>query len=333
MLITDAWEPQINGVVRTLQQTIAQLHTMGLQVTVIHPGMFHTMPLPSYPEIRIALLPARKLAQQMRSISADAIHISTEGPLGWAARKYCIRNQLSFTTTYHTQFPEYVNLRTGIPLNAGYAVMRRFHAAADRTFVATQSIQHVLEGRKFQHLHRWGRGVDTKLFSPTVDRDKHLHGPGPIATYLGRVAIEKNIEQFLDMPFDGQKVVIGDGPALHALRKKYPNTNFVGYKTGRKLAEHIAAADVMVFPSKTDTFGIVMLEAMACGVPVAAYPVTGPVDVIQNGVNGWTDQDLETATQRALEVDRTQCRQFALRHSWKNSTLQFIAGLTAAAPK
>ena len=327
LLVTDAWKPQINGVVRTLGHTINQLEKRDIKVTVLHPGLFKTIPLPTYGEIRIALFPARGLHRMMREVNANAIHIATEGPLGWAARRYCLRYGLPFTTSYHTQFPEYVNLRTRIPLAVGYAVVRRFHSPASNTFVATQSMQDRLQDRGFHHLHRWGRGVDVELFMPAAGKGRIFSVPRPVAVYLGRVAIEKNIRAFLDMSFAGSKVVIGDGPDLSQLRKEYPAVNFTGYRTGKALAEHIADADVMVFPSKTDTFGIVMLESMACGIPVAAYPVTGPVDVIQNGNNGYVDDDLHTAVEEALKVDPESCRRFAEQYSWENSAAQFLGGL------
>jgi glycosyltransferase involved in cell wall biosynthesis len=327
LLITDAWQPLINGVVRTLGHTVGYLESIGIEVTVVHPGIFRTMPLPGYREIRIALFPGQRLDQIMSGSDANAIHIATEGPLGWAARRYCLRKGLPFTTTYHTQFPEYVNLRTGLPLSFGYSIVRLFHKPASNTFVATQSMEDRLREKGFEHLHRWGRGVDTSLFRPGASKGHCIEGERPVAVFLGRVAIEKNIRAFLDMPFNGTKVVIGDGPDKKRLQDNYPDVKFAGYKTGKELACHIADADVMVFPSKTETFGVVMLESMACGVPVAAYPVTGPVDVIENGVNGCVDEDLQVAVKAALEVDAESCRRFAEKFSWENSANQFLSGL------
>lgn len=327
LLVTDAWQPQINGVVRTLGHTVEQLAKRNIKVTVIHPGLFSTVPLPTYKEIKIALLPGKKLRSLIEASPANVIHIATEGPLGWAARSYCLKHGLPFTTSYHTQFPEYVNLRTRIPLSIGYAVVRKFHTPANNTFVATRSMQQRLEEKNFQHLHRWGRGVDIELFRPAVEKGRYFSGERPVAAYLGRVAIEKNIRAFLDMPFKGSKVVIGDGPDLKMLQDQYPQVSFTGYRTGQPLAEHLADADVMVFPSKTDTFGVVMLESMACGVPVAAFPVTGPVDVIENGKNGWVDDNLAVAADKALAISADSCRQFAEQHSWGRCTEQFIDGL------
>lgn len=327
LLVTDAWQPLINGVVRTLGHTVAHLNSRGIKVTVVHPGLFRTMQLPTYKEIRVAMFPARKLHGIMKDSDANAIHIATEGPLGWAARRYCRRNGLPFTTSYHTQFPEYVNLRTRIPRSFGYALMRYFHTPASNTFVALPSMKDRLVKRGFKHLHRWGRGVDTDMFRPAPDKGNIFKGGRPVAVFLGRVAIEKNIRAFLDIPFEGSKVVIGDGPDLKMLQTDYPEVIFTGYRTGKELAEYVADADVMVFPSKTETFGVVMLESMACGIPVAAFPVTGPVDVIENGVNGYVDEDLHKAVINALKVEPLACRQFAEKYSWENSANQFLDGL------
>ena len=324
-IVTDAWSPQINGVVYTLRKTIENMEAMGHEVSVYNPSQFRTIPMPGYPEIRLAILPGRKLGRMLDNLAADAIHISTEGPIGQAARKYCLRRQLNFTTAYHTRFPEYLRLRLPIPLAMTYAFMRRFHNASNATMVATPSLQNELSGRGFNNLKRWSRGVDTELFRP---RDKtHLTGKRPIAVYLGRVAIEKNIRDFLELELDATRIVIGDGPALKELKEKYPDTTFLGYKVGEDLAVHLASADVMVFPSLTDTFGLVVLEAMACGVPVAAYPVTGPKDIIKNGVNGWVDGDLSYAVSQALTIDPEKCRSYAEKYSWARAAKQFVKNL------
>jgi glycosyltransferase involved in cell wall biosynthesis len=324
-IVTDAWRPQTNGVVKTLSTTADGLRTLGHDVRVIGPEQFRTFPCPTYPEIRMAWLPYRRLSGLLEDFAPDAIHIATEGTLGAAARRWCLRNRLPFTTSYHTQFPEYVRARVPIPLFVSYAHLRRFHSAAVRTMVATPAMQRLLESRGFRNIVRWTRGVDVSLFKP---RDKsYLDLARPIAMYVGRVAVEKNIEAFLELDLPGVKVVVGDGPARAELEAKYPEAKFVGYKFGEELASHVAAADVFVFPSRTDTFGLVLLEAMACGVPIAAYPVTGPVDVVTKGVTGELDEDLRAATLAALKLDPRQCRAYALANTWETATRQFLAHL------
>ena len=322
-IVTDAWFPQVNGVVRTLNKTISLLEGWGHEVLCVNPGEFRTMPTPTYPDIPLALFPYGKLKKLLDAFQPDAIHLSTEGPLGWAGRRYCLRNNFPYTTTYHTRFPEYVRLRAPIPLALSYAFVRRFHGKGVLTMVATSSMKKTLEEHGFKNLEYWTRGVDVEHFVPIEEPVMDL--PRPIAVYLGRVAVEKNIEEFLNLELDGSKVVIGDGPALEELKKKYPEAHFLGYRENGDLARHLASADVMVFPSKTDTFGLVMLEAMACGVPVATYPVEGPLDVIENGTNGWMDDDLQTAMDNALAVDRKSCRQFAEGYSWDACTQQFLS--------
>jgi glycosyltransferase involved in cell wall biosynthesis len=324
-IVTDAWRPQTNGVVHTLSTTAEGLRPGGHDVAVIEPGQFRTFPCPTYPEIRLAWFPSRRLAAMLAEFDPDAVHIATEGTLGLAARRWCMHSGFPFTTSYHTQFPEYVRARVSIPLAVSYAHLRRFHSAAQRTMVATAAMQTQLEGRGFRNLVRWTRGVDVALFKPG---DKAvLSFPRPIAVYVGRVAVEKNIEAFLRLDLPGTKVVIGDGPARPELEGKYPATKFVGYRYGAELAAYIAASDVFVFPSRTDTFGLVMLEAMACGVPVAAYPVTGPIDVVQPGITGVLHADLREATLAALELDPAGCRAYALEHTWEAATRQFFANL------
>lgn len=324
-LVSDAWTPQTNGVVKTLRMTVAGLHEMGHEVEIFHSGLFRTQACPGYPEIRLALLPYRQLAARLDQFQPDTVHIATEGPLGLAARRWCLRRRLAFTTSYHTQFPEYLRARLPVPLNLSYAYLRRFHAPAARTMVATASMQRQLQQRGFNNLVRWSRGVDVNLFKPSSATLLDL--PRPIALYLGRVSVEKNIEAFLALDLPGTKVVVGDGPARARLEAQYPHARFMGYRFGEELAGILAAADVFVFPSRTDTFGLVLLEAMACGVPVAAYPVTGPIDVVRQGVTGVLDEDLQAATLAALTLDRRDCRAQALENTWEMATRQFLSHL------
>ncbi len=320
-IVTDAWRPQVNGVVTTLGQTAERLQRGGHKVLVINPTLFFTIPCPTYPDISLAVAPGRKVRRLLQEHRPEAVHIATEGPLGWAARSCCLKRGMPFTTSYHTRFPEYVRLRAPVPLSLSYAVVRRFHDSAARTMVATPDLKKELESKGFDNLRIWSRGVDTDLFRPR--RKIYLKGKRPVSIYVGRVAVEKNIEDFLCLQVPGTKYVVGDGPAMAELKNRYPEVCFVGFKHGEELACHIAAADVFVFPSRTDTFGLVMLEAMASGVPVAAYPVTGPRQLIENGENGWLDGDLRTAFNRALEVDANSCREYARRYSWEACTDQF----------
>jgi len=325
-IITDAWHPQINGVVRTLSRTIDWLRKNGHEVLVVEPSAFRTFPLPSYPEIRICLFPGRKVANLLDEFAPEAIHVSTEGPLGLAARKYAVERELPFTTAYHTRFPEYVRERVPVPLSLSYTWVRWFHNAAERVMVSTESLRKELADHGLKNLFIMSRGVDTDLFQPRKHRNM-LAGNHPVFLYLGRVAVEKNIEAFLSLELPGSKHVIGDGPALAALKRKYPGVRFHGYKTGKDLANHLASADVMVFPSRTDTFGLVILEALACGVPVAAYPVQGPVDIIENGRSGYTSEDLREAALKALDVDPQSCLERALQFSWDRVGQQFFDNL------
>ena len=330
MIVTDAWFPQTNGVVQTLAQTTACLARSGHEVHILSPQDFRTLPCPTYPEIRIAIGVKRRLAQRFRDFRPQAVHIATEGPLGLAARKYCIRRALRFTTSYHTQFPQYLRSRWPIPLWVSYAVLRWFHAAAQSCMVSTRGVHESLAARGFRNLVRWQRGVDTELFRP---RGKDfLKLQRPIAVCVGRVAVEKNVDAFLAMPWRGSKVVIGDGPERARLEAQFPGAHFTGFRFGEDLACHIAAADVLVFPSLTDTFGLVNLEAMACGVPVAAFPVTGPIDVVQDGMTGALDTDLAAAAQRALSIDPKTCRERALQSSWEACTREFEGNLVACRP-
>lgn len=322
VIVTDAWEPQVNGVVRTLTKTRDHLIELGNTVTMLTPEGHKTIPCPSYPSIPLALFPGRKISQQLEKIRPDAIHIATEGPLGIAARSWCLRNNVKFTTSYHTQFPEYLKLRLPIPLSWSYAWFRRFHNKAVHTLVPTASQKKRLEKRGFTNVFVWGRGVDTDIFQP--DNPQPLDLPRPISVNMGRVSIEKNIEAYLDLDLPGSKVVIGDGPDLDSLKQRYPDVLFTGAKFGHELASWVAAGDVFVFPSKTDTFGLVLLESMACGVPVAAYPVTGPKDVIQQGVTGVLDNDLTVATKQALMLNSEDCIHYAKQRNWKACTHTFL---------
>ncbi len=335
LIVTDAWFPQTNGVVNTLAQTSTWLERFGHEVRLITPRDFRTVPCPTYPEIRMAVMPYRQLGRSIASFNPQALHIATEGPLGFAARRYCLKHGLRFTTSYHTQFPHYLSSRFPIPMSVSYAVLRRFHGSAERCMVGTERVRTELAERGFHNLVPWPRGVDTQLFRP---REKSfLDLPRPIAVYVGRIAVEKNVDAFLRIRWSGTKLVVGDGPERSRLQSQYPDAVFVGYRFGEDLAAHIAAADVLVFPSLTDTFGLVNLEALACGVPVAAFPVTGPIDVLQDGVTGALDTDLTRAAERALKLDPQACREHALRSGWDGCSRQFesnlVASLPAAAPR
>jgi len=327
-LATDAWAPQVNGVVRTYENICEQFEQLGNEVTVINPALYKTIPCPIYPDIRLALFPKSLAWKLVEQHEPDAIHVATEGPIGLAVRAWCIENSVPFTTSFHTQFPEYLRLRAPVPLDWSYSLYRRFHAPASRTMVPTESQRQKLLNRGFKKVVIWSRGVNTDIFKPYGKRLYSL--PGPIFLYMGRIAVEKNINAFLDLELPGSKVVIGDGPDLEKLRKHYPDVHFTGYKFGLDLAEHIAAGDVFVFPSLTDTFGIVLLEAMACGLPVAAFPVTGPVDVVNHGVNGILDTDLRKAALVALELDPANCIAHAHKHTWRASAQTFLRHLQPA---
>ena len=330
LIATDAWHPQVNGVVRTLTSLARSAATLGADVEFLTPEGFPSFALPTYPGLRVAWPNRREIARRIEAAAPEAIHIATEGPIGWAVRFYCLRRKLAFTTSYTTRFPEYIAVRTIIPAEVSYAVLRHFHNAAAVTMVATASLRQELSLRGFRKLGNWGRGVDTGLFTP--DDPAHLDLPRPIFMTVGRVAVEKNLEAFLSLDLPGSKVVIGDGPQRAELQRRYPKVRFLGEKKGRELSAHFAAADVFVFPSLTDTFGVVQLEALACGTPVAAFPVTGPLDVIADHPVGALDLDLRRACMRALEMSRDACRSFALERSWENSARQFIGNLSALQP-
>jgi glycosyltransferase involved in cell wall biosynthesis len=330
LIATDAWHPQVNGVVRTLTSLARSAPRLDAQIDFLTPEGFPSFAAPTYPGLRIAWPNRREIARRVEAAAPDAIHIATEGPVGWAVRAYCIRRKLAFTTSYTTRFPEYIAVRSIIPVAVSYAVLRHFHAAAAMTMVATASLRQELSLRGFRKLGAWTRGVDTELFRP--DDPAELDLQRPIFMTVGRVAVEKNLEAFLALDLPGSKVVIGDGPQRAELERRYPKAGFLGEKTGRELSAHFAAADVFVFPSLTDTFGVVQLEALACGTPVAAFPVTGPLDVIADHPVGALDADLRSACMRALNISRQACRAFALERSWENSARQFIGNLSALQP-
>jgi glycosyltransferase involved in cell wall biosynthesis len=330
LIATDAWHPQVNGVVRTLTSLSRSASALGAEISFLTPDGFPSLGVPTYPGLRIALPNRREIAARIERASPDAIHVATEGPIGWAVRAYCRRRKLAFTTSYTTRFPEYIAVRSIIPVSLSYAVLRHFHAAAAMTMVATASLRQELSARGFRKLGTWTRGVDTGLFTP--DDPIELDLPRPIFMTMGRVAVEKNLEAFLALQLLGSKVVIGDGPQKAELERRYPKVKFLGEKTGKDLTGHLAAADVFVFPSLTDTFGVVQLEALACGTPVAAFPVTGPLDVIADHPIGALDTDLRSACIRALGISRATCRGFALERSWENSARQFIGNLSALQP-
>jgi glycosyltransferase involved in cell wall biosynthesis len=324
-LVTDAWHPQINGVVTTLTRTLESLEQLGHATRTVAPTEFRTVPCPTYSEIRLALFPRRRLGRALEEFAPDAVHVATEGPLGQAARGWCLAERMPFTTSYHTQFPQYIRARFPVPQSWSYAYLRHFHGDAARVMVATEHIRRDLEAHGFQRLALWTRGVDVQLFRPR-ERD-YLPDRRPITMYVGRLAVEKNLDAFLSLKLPGTKYVVGGGPALSELRARYADVVFTGFKYGEELASHLAAADVFVFPSRTDTFGLVLLEAMACGVPVAAYPVVGPIDVVKRGVSGCLHEDLATAIAGALELNRDDCRQYALGFTWERATQQFLSNL------
>jgi glycosyltransferase involved in cell wall biosynthesis len=321
LVATDAWHPQINGVVRTLTSLQTHAQRAGIDVRFLSPEGFRTVPLPTYPGIDLALPVRRRIAERIEEARPDAIHIATEGTIGHAVRAHCLRERLPFTTSFTTKFPEYIAARFGVPAGLSYWVLRRFHGAARVTMASTGSLIAELRGHGFRRLGLWTRGVDTDLFAPA--RATVLDLPRPIFLNVGRVAVEKNLDAFLALDLPGSKVVIGDGPALPALRARHPGAHFLGAMRGDVLAAHMAAADVFVFPSLTDTYGVVQLEALACGVPVAAFPVTGPRDVLGGSGVGALDEDLRRACLAALDIPRDACRAFALRHSWERSVRQF----------
>lgn len=327
LVATDAWRPQVNGVVRTYEQLAERLPRLGASLEILSADAFRTLPCPTYPQIRLALPDRDLCAKTIDAMRPDAIHIATEGPVGLMARAYCRRRGLPFTTSFHTKFPEYFARRFAIPAGWTYAALRRFHNAGAGMMVATRSLRLALGRRGFRRILPWTRGVDVDVFRPHAVR---RFGNGPVFLYAGRVAVEKNLPAFLDLALPGTKVVVGDGPQLDELRTRYPAVKFTGALHARELAEAYASADVFVFPSRTETFGIVMLEAIASGVPVAAYPVTGPADVVADGVSGILHPDLKQAAMAALALDRERVRQAANVYTWDGSARLFLENVERA---
>lgn len=331
LLATDAWEPQVNGVVRTLSRTVAECRAMGHEVEVVHPGLFKTLPLPTYPEIKLAIGAYEPLQERFKDYEPEAIHISTEGPIGLAARRICMEWKLPFTTSYHTRFPEYVTARLPVlPVSAGYGYMRWFHGPSGRVMVATPTMRDELARRGFRNISPWARGVDTEQFTPrTPDSPPGPFAdlPRPVFLNVGRIAVEKNIEAFLALELPGSKAVVGDGPQRRELEARYPKTVFAGAKFGPDLTAAFADADVFIFPSLTDTFGLVILEAMACGTPVAAFPAPGPIDIIPGSSAGFVSDDLRQACLDCLPLDRAGVRAYAERFSWRASAEEFVRNL------
>jgi glycosyltransferase involved in cell wall biosynthesis len=326
-IVTDAWAPQVNGVVRTLQSVRAELERVGHEVLVISPDLYRSVPCPTYPEIRLAVASTRSVGERIAAFGAEAVHLATEGPLCLAARRWCLRWRRPFTTAYHTQFPDYVAKRTGMPAAWVWRYIRWFHGPAEAVMVSTPSVRRTLLAHGISHVRHWGRGVDLKQFTPDAPPPALFADlPRPILLYVGRVAIEKNLEAFLRTGHPGSKVIVGDGPARAELERRYPDARFLGPLSGRELAGPYAGADVFVFPSRTDTFGLVMIEALACGTPVAGYPVSGPIDVLVPEV-GAMSEELGPAIAEALKRDRTVCAAYGRSFSWEASAQQFLEAL------
>lgn len=328
LVATDAWRPQVNGVVRTYERLQREMATLGGELALMTPDEFRTVPCPSYPEVRLSLPRMNYVAGRLDVMRPDAVHIATEGPIGWMVRRFCLKRGLRFTTAFHTKFPDYIHARFGIPRDVTFAMQRLFHNSGAGMMVSTRSLASELRGRGFQRVLPWTRGVDTDMFRP---REVRLFGSEqPVFLYVGRVAVEKNIDAFLALDLPGRKVVVGDGPLLAQLRVRYPDVLFVGHKSGEELAQCYASADVFVMPSRTETFGIVLLEAIASGVPVAAFPVTGPLDNIEDGVTGALDHDLATACRRALALDRRSVREAAQHLGWDRCARMFVQNIEDA---
>jgi glycosyltransferase involved in cell wall biosynthesis len=328
LIVTDAWSPQVNGVVRTLKTTIEHLQAMGQIVEIIEPGAFRTMPCPTYPEIRLSLWPRRRIMQRVTEFMPDVVHVATEGPLGQAARRIARKLEIPLTTAYHTRFPEYVKARFGIPLSWTYAYLRRFHNGGRAVLVPTPVVQRDLQAYGFRNVRLWSRGVDHRLFRPRPG--ERLDGTPPVFLYVGRVAVEKNVDAFLQLDLPGTKWVVGEGPELERIRRQYPEVRFLGVLTQDELAKVYSGADVFVFPSRTDTFGLVLVEAMACGCPVAAYPVTGPLDVIGDSPAGVLHDDLREACLQALHIPREAAITQARKFTWEVASVQFLDHLRQA---
>lgn len=321
-LVSDAWRPQVNGVVRTLAALRSGLSAAGHQAYPLTPDLFHSVPCPTEPQVRLAIGARSQVGRRLEALAPDAIHIATEGPLGLAARRYCIERNLRFTTAYHTKYPEYLRARFGIPMAWTYAALRRFHGRSSAIMVATETVRRELATHGFRRVVPWTRGVDTALFRPGLTPAVEL--PRPVFLCVGRVAAEKNLRLFLDLDLPGSKLVVGDGHLLPQMRRRYPKVHFAGRQEGEALVGHYASADVFVLPSRTETFGLVLLEALACGLPVAALPVNGPLDVIGDSGAGALDWDLRSAAIAALAIPPEICRNHAMRFSWRISVEQFL---------
>jgi glycosyltransferase involved in cell wall biosynthesis len=321
-LVSDAWKPQVNGVARTLGALYEGLTGVGHEVFPLTPDLFRTAPCPTDRQVRLAVGARPRLTRLLEALQPDAIHIATEGPLGLAARGYCIKRALRFTTAFHTRYPEYMKARFGVPLAWTYAVLRRFHRRSSAIMVPTETVRRDLASRGFGHLALWTRGVDIALFRPGCTPAVDL--PRPVFLCVSRIAAEKNLPAFLDLDLPGSKLVVGDGHLLPEMKRRYPNVHFAGLQQGEALVRHYAAADVFVLPSRTETFGLVLLEALACGLPVAALPVPGPLDVLAGSRAGVLDWDLGAAAIAALRVSRKTCRSYAERFSWQTSVEQFV---------
>lgn len=322
LIATDAWHPQVNGVVRSIEAMATEARRAGAAFELLTPAGFRSRRMPTYPDIRLAFAAAKSVSARIAAWRPDHVHIATEGPIGLAARRACLDTGRLFTTSYHTNFPDYLAARAPVPRSWSYAWLRWFHNAGSGVMVSTPSVARELRTRGFRNVMRWSRGVDHEMFRPREDSVLDL--PRPIFLYVGRVAIEKNIEAFLELTLPGTKVVTGDGPSRMALEQRYPEATFLGMQTGEKLARIYASADVFVFPSRTDTFGIVLLEALASGLPVAAYPVQGPSDVIGDSDAGVLNEDLGVACREALAVPRERARAFSLKYTWAESARQFL---------
>jgi glycosyltransferase involved in cell wall biosynthesis len=330
LIVTDAWLPQVNSVVTTLAELVRHLQGVGHSVTVVHAGQFRTWPCPGHEGIELALFPGQRLCQLMDDARPDAIHIATEGPLGWAARRYCQRRRLAFTTAFHTKFPEILQAALKLPLSWGYALVRWFHRPSSGVMVPTLGVMEMLRQRGFRQLREWTHGVDTRLFA--LEREPIVYEPlgrlaRPVSLYVGRVSHEKNIQAFLELDLPGSKVVCGVGPLSRTLRERYPGAHWLGVLPRKELAHVYAAADVFVFPCPSETFGLEMLEAMACGTPVAAYPVDGPLQVLGSSKGGALNEDLGEAWADALKVSRSEARARAEAFDWGEAGRRFVAHL------
>lgn len=331
VIVTDAWHPQVNGVVRSIENTNRELARMGVEVSMVTPERFASIPCPTYPEIRLSIAWYSRVAREIEKHKPSYVHIATEGPLGLTARRWCLRKRMPFSTSYHTRFPEYVSARLPIPKGWLYAFVRWFHNGGAGCMVATPSLARELSAKGIKNLMPWSRGIDATQFHPMPLEEKPFGLPRPIFMTVGRVALEKNLPAFLDLDLPGSKVVVGDGPARAELEERYPDVHFTGVKFGEELAQAYAQADVFVFPSLTDTFGNTILEALASGVPVAAYPVTGPLDIIgEESLVGALDENLQVACLAALSASREKARELAMQYSWEAATLQFINNIRAA---